>query len=378
MKPAYPAYNLVKKIKEKGTRGTLNAATNRINRYFHLMLIYPSLKRLLHQTVMKCEDLSIEEIRQRTLDYIETMRIKNTSYGQYRYAKSQKTPVLYASLYAVLTRHLYKDRDDLTGIQRKEWIDYIQSFQDNDGLFKDPAVENDIAANSDWWGWRHLTLHTLMGLTALGVVAKKRFKIVEPFRDVYYTIKWLESRDWVIDPATTSNEIQNYFTMLQYARDFQGEDWADKTLSKGYEWLDEKQDPKTGLWGARFDSPIALSNGVQTGYHIWLMYFYDSRPIQYVERIIGSCLRTQNQFGGCVSQRYEAFQYGHPAILAEREESSMFPTWFRSLALAYLSRAIGGNRIAFPAYRFLSASGHQFCSNHQWRMSNNTRNQSNM
>ena len=54
-------------------------------------------------------------------------------------------------------------------------------------------------------------------------------------------------------------------------------------------WLDRKQDPKTGLWGNRLDTPLTLSYGVQTGYHIWLLYFSDHRPIQYTERIIDSC-----------------------------------------------------------------------------------------
>ena len=37
---------------------------------------------------------------------------------------------------------------------------------------------------------------------------------------------------------------------------------------------------------------------MQTGYHLWLLYFYDRRPIQYIERSIDSCLKTQNLYGG--------------------------------------------------------------------------------
>jgi len=340
------------------------------------------------------------------------MRIKDSPYGRYRYCASQKKPILYASLYAVLTRHLYNDLD-LTKKQRKEWIEYIQSFQDDDGLFKDPAVENEIAANSDWWGWRHLTLHAVMGLTALGAVAKKKFKFVEPFKDKDFTIKWLESRDWIVDPAETSNQVQNYFAILQYARDFQGEDWADKTLEIAYEWLNEKQDEKTGLWGMSFDSPTELSNGVQTGYHIWLLYFYDKKPIQYTERIIDSILKTQNKFGGfgvplnssaCedidsidplvrlsqitdyrkedikqalqraipwvlanmnedggfVFRRYEPFIYGHSLMSSGRNESAMFPTWFRTLSLAYLGKCFPDSPIGKFNWQFISCPGLQF------------------
>lgn len=407
-------YNLVKKIKEKGTRGTLNAVNNRLSRYPNLMFMHSRLKKLLHQAVMKCEDLNnIEEIRQKTLNYIESMRIKNVCYGRYRYSKSQKEPVLYASLYAVCTRHLYKGLDNLTYEQRKEWIDYIRSFQDEDGLFKDPSVENNIAANSDWWGWRHLTLHALMALTCLGAKPQKNFRIIEPFKDMDFVIKWLESRDWLIDPATTSNEVQNYLTLLQYARDFQNQDWTNKVLEKAYEWLNKQQDPDTGLWEKRFNTPMALSQGVQTGYHIWLLYFYDKRPIQYVERIIDSCLATKNKLGGfgvhlnssaCedidsidplvrlffitdyrkvdirpvlqkaipwiltnmnedgafVFRRMEPFTYGHQRMSSRKDEGAMFPTWFRTLSLAYIGKCLPDCSFGRFDWQFIRCPGLQF------------------
>jgi hypothetical protein len=180
-----------------------------------------------------------------------------------------------------------------------------------------------------------------------------------------------------------------------------------------YNWLDETQDPETGLWGDRFDSPVLLSNGVQTGYHLWLLYFYDRRPIQYIDKIIDSCLKTQNPYcgfgvplnssacedidsidplvrlslmtdyrksditaalkkaipwilvnmnedGGWVFRRYEVFQYGHPDMRTEREESAMFPTWFRTLTLAYLSQTLGGSLLPTCHWRFLKGPGHQF------------------
>jgi len=37
---------------------------------------------------------------------------------------------------------------------------------------------------------------------------------------------------------------------------------------------------------------------VVTAYHFWILYFYDKRPIQYVEQAIDTILATQNKFGG--------------------------------------------------------------------------------
>lgn len=58
---------------------------------------------------------------------------------------------------------------------------------------------------------------------------------------------WLSSRNWRSDPASVSNEIQNYASLLQYARDFQKENWCGDALQEMYDWLEKAQDPETGL-----------------------------------------------------------------------------------------------------------------------------------
>jgi len=70
-------------------------------------------------------DTGINEIRKRTLEYIESMRVKNAPYGSYKYSGSAAKPVLYASLYAALTRSLYRDVDSLTPAQKTGWAGYI-------------------------------------------------------------------------------------------------------------------------------------------------------------------------------------------------------------------------------------------------------------
>ena len=406
--------NIPKKVKEEGFNDTFKAVKSRAVKISQSILLRLKLKKLLRNYGVKfAQHLDIKEIRQGTLNYIESMRIKDSSYGLYKYSESQLKPVLYSSCYAALIRHLYKDLQNLTKKQRKEWIDYIQSFQTDNGLFEDPAVKNEIAANSDWWGWRHLTLHAFMALTTLGSIVKKKFKIIEPFKDIDFVVSWLESRDWIDDPATTSNEIQNYFTMLQYARDFQGESWADRSMEVAFNWLGENQDKNTGLWGNCFDTPMLLSYGVQTGYHIWLLYFWDKRPIRYIEKIIDNCLSTQNELGGfgvqinssaCedidsidplvrfsfindhknkdiysrlqksipwiltnmnndggfVFRRMESFVYGHQLMSSRKDESAMFPTWFRTLSLAYIGKCLPDSSLGKFDWQFIRCPGLQF------------------
>jgi hypothetical protein len=312
-----------------------------------------------------------------------------------------------------LTRHLYGDLNSFSSRERDEWILYIQGQQGDDGLFRDPLIECPEAEQLDWWGWRHLTLHALMALSALGGTAQKPFRILDRFRKPGNMTEWLESRNWKQDAAHVSNEIQNYATMLQYARDFQGERWCEDALYEMYRWLDRQQDLKTGYWGYSNDTAWERSQGVQTGYHLWLLYFYDGRPIQYVERVIDSCLATQNRLGGfgvqlnfsaCedidsidplvrlsfitdyrredirkalekaliwmltnrngeggwVFRRGEGFRYGHNLMWTRADESSMFATWFSTLSLAYLSSVLPEGAIAEFPWKFIRCPGLQF------------------
>jgi hypothetical protein len=313
-----------------------------------------------------------------------------------------------------LLRHLYRDLDGLSEKQRREWVSYIEEHQADDGLFRDPFVSNRLADNADWWGWRHLTLHVVMALTSLSTVAPKRLRFLERFRDTDYAVKWLKTRDWGGNVANVSNEVQNYTALLQYARDFQGEEWADSACKKLLECLYAMQDSKTGLWGeGRVDSIGLLSNKVQAGYHIWLLYFYDKLPVAYPERVIDSCLDTQNILGGfgpflnssaCedidsidplvrlhfvtsyrgeevqtalrraivwilanmntdggfVFRRYEPLIYGHENLFSGLNESAMFATWFRTLSMAYIGNVLRHSFVGEFDWQFVDSPGYQF------------------
>jgi hypothetical protein len=362
------------------------------------------------------EELSTTDvcnIRESTLSFVEKMRIKTGNFGCFTYSVSCKEPLLYASIYACLTRYLYRDLGGLSEKNRQDWINYIQNGQAEDGLFKDPAVKNQLAETEDWWGWRHLTLHAIMALTALNATAKRRFIFLDKFRSNGSMAKWIQSRNWLENPANVSNEIQNCGALLQYARDFHGQQWTNDALNELFESLDRLQDSQTGLWVNRFDTSALLSVGVQTGYHIWLLYFYDHRPIRNKERIIDNCLKTQNKLGGfgpflnssacedidsidplarlffltshrrttiqCVMQhalawifagmnkdggfvfrRNEPFVYGHEKMFSGVNESALFPTWFRTLSLAYLSKVLPESNVGRFDWQFLKCPGYQF------------------
>ena len=154
-------------LKKDGVLATLLYSFKYLYFKFQLLVLFFNLKKRLAKRNYEIKHgLTIAEVRKKTLQFTESLRLPNGPYGRYRYAPGQDGPVLYASLYAALTLHLYNDLADLSTIKRQEWIDYIKSFQSADGWFRDPAIACELAETADWWGWRHLTLHAVMAYRA--------------------------------------------------------------------------------------------------------------------------------------------------------------------------------------------------------------------
>jgi len=330
--------------------------------------------------------ISIDTIRSLALSYMKSLRVvTDGQFRGYKYSRYSTKPVLYATLAALLTKHLYGYQSG----DEEEEINLVQSYQVKDGLFKDPEIACLEAEIEDWWGWRHLTMLALMTLALYGAPASYPIRYLEKYRNPSSFSKYLRSRDWGKRVDFTSNELQNVGVMLQYARDYQGYTWAGTLIEILFDVLNEKQDPGTGLYGTSFNTIEDISRGVQAGYHFWLLFQYDKRHVKYADSIIDSALRTQNALGGyglmldssaCddidsvdplvrlsklsayrssdiqsslqyalrailhnlngdggwVFRRHQAFQYGYSAeMYSGINESNIFFTWFRTLGLAY-------------------------------------------
>jgi hypothetical protein len=328
--------------------------------------------------------------------YVESLRIVDPGrgeaapYGRYYYKTGGQFPLLYASVFAALFRHLRGELEQLTPQQRGQWAEYINDHQHKDGLFRDPLVANEIAETEDWWGWRHLTLMAIMALHALGARPRYALEFLKTVDTPAKVRTWLDRLDWGKRASYTSNKVQNYGAAMQYARDFMGEPGFKQSIKELLAGVSQRCDPNSGLWGKGIADPrAALSDGVQAGYHFWLLFWYDRCEIPYYEKAFESIVRLQNGFGGfdlrqiyssaCQDidglhpliklaiehphlqeearavvqksipwiiynfnkdggapfQRYSSFFYGHQRMFSGVNESSIFPTWFRTLSLSY-------------------------------------------
>lgn len=357
-----------------------------------------SIPYKIHQRQKKnlshCEDFKFEQFKSNVLRYIEECQIEDES-SHYLYSASVNKPTLYASVYACMTRGMLGSIHELPVTLKQKWCNYFDSFQSQeDGLFYDPAVENKIYAESDWWGARHLALHMISAYTALGAKPKHPFHFLNRYYSGSAISDWLGSYDWFGDNLgreDPDNKIMNVGCLLQYQRDT----WDDKEAGAAVQHLKDslrkKLNKETGMWGG-FDvrNPHERSRMVQFAYHLFPIFFYDGEFDFDAEKIVGLTLATQNRFGGfgvlpyssaCedidsidllirfypyvsaqlqseindslakafnwvllnqvddggfVFRLWEPFVYGSDQMRSKSNEGALFPTWFRSLSIIYI------------------------------------------
>lgn len=369
------------------------------------------------------EPLAASDFRCGTLAFIESNRALCGEAG-YRYSRLCRRATLYSSCYAILTRHLLGDLESLTQGERRDWLAFFNSYQDEDGLFRDPVIYGEGWYRGDpaWCGRMHLTCHVISAMASLGGVAQRPIRHIEPYCDAGFLVDWLERRPWGGDIATVGNEIMNIGVLLQYVRDFQANKAAAPAVEVLLNWLGSNYiSSRTGLWGELdVGDKNRLSRAVMGAYHWWPLFFYDGVPVPFIERAIDSVLLTQNPNGGfgwgvhngaepfnssaCedidsidplvrmsaltdyrrddirkaivkaahwVMRNRQAdggfvfilgrpFRYGHDELDGPADGGAMFPTWFRTLSLALMEKAAGTIVTGNARWCFNACPGMQF------------------
>ncbi|MCM8817252.1 MAG: hypothetical protein NC913_07065 [Candidatus Omnitrophica bacterium] len=341
--------------------------------------------------------------------------MKGENFYEYFYSKRSTRYTLYSSCYAVMALDLFDELSKINDDMKQLWADYLNSFQDDDGLFKDPVVSDSRYVDCDWWGWRHLTCHIIVALSCLSKVAKKEFKFLEKFYEPDFLFKWLNERNFSTpsDANNAGNEILNIASLIQYSRDFHNNQRAKRAVELILDWLIRNQNPHYGAWGPEIDlnDRISLAEVMMGGYHEFLLFFYDNVDFNYKEIIIDRILSLQNEKGGFTGPHHiissacqdidcidplcrlyfkidyrkkdienaletaipnilshqnkdggfcffkdKEFEYGHREMYTKVNESSMFATWFRVLSLGLIGKIIKD----FGNLKFINCPGYQF------------------
>lgn len=352
-----------------------------------------------------------------TLRYITAC---NRGGFNHSFCVSLETPVLYGALYAFMLRSMLGRLADRA--EMDAWIDHFDSYQAEDGFFRDPALGGDafehIGGWGEGWGVRHLTAHMVIPYARAERCPRYPFRFLEALYEPGAMEAWLERFQFRDRLWSQSNYIMNLYSVLQFARDHMNERRARGAVDQIADWLRARQNPETGMW---HDGPLTtraqVNDAIRAAYHYYPLFEYDGVPLPYSERTVDVILPTQNSWGafeeegrpagacedidaldpllrfaprtayreadvriaaeralvwilacrnpdgGSSSIPEHGFHYGgHPLTTSQPGESNLFATWFRTLTVAYISQYLGLKQDFavghYPGYEIVMPSLH--------------------
>lgn len=317
----------------------------------------------------------------------------------YAFTSSIETPTLYGSSYAFMLHSMLGTFEGDAEIQA--WIDHFDSFQSEDGLFRDPVLASDAYEHrggwGEGWGARHILVQLVSSYARARRVPPRAFTFLEEYYAPGALAGWLSRFHFRDQLWSQSNRIMNLFVVLQFARDYMGDRRAGKAVEQIAQWLRERQNPQTGMW---HDLPLKTrpeaNDAIRAAYHYFPLFEYERTPLPYQEHTIDAILPTQNGWGcfeeedraagacedidaldpllrfatrtghrelevrlaaeralvwllacrypdgGSASQPEYGFHYGgHTLTTSKAGEANLFATWFRTLTLALVTSYLG-------------------------------------
>ncbi len=165
------------------------------------------------------------------------------------------------------------------------------------GLFLEP-----LAASTPQAGGLHdldylhgmTTYFALHALDALGEKPQYPLSFLKTFSDKDQVFQWLQQLDWS-NPWRESNRVMHLLSAFLFSLQWERSPAAAARYHDVLDWLDQHQDPSTGLWGA--ERGASLLNAVAGAYHFVPYYRYARRPVRAWSKIVHSCLELQNEDG---------------------------------------------------------------------------------
>jgi hypothetical protein len=236
----------------------------------------------------------IRTLRKDQIFFLETVRQPGL-FGRFRYAPEgcllPHEPI--SSVYAFGILRKMNAYDALETEKKQEWADYLHSFQDHEaGDFWCEEIgrlckPNEHGLDSRYLIRRMLTRNLSGNLQHMGFPSQYplRHLEVEPFTDEAKLIAHLDSFRWDTNPWGAGSHGTMTAGML-FERVQQGEEQFRKPTRWAIEYMLEKQDPKTGLWG---NPSCPLYERVNGAYKVLikLSLTFGMLP-KYPERIIDS------------------------------------------------------------------------------------------
>lgn len=235
---------------------------------------------------------SAEELICGVDSYIDHLRVGDC---EYRFSASVSETSLLSSALSLMIMGLC----DKTVEDKEKWYKYLNSFQSDDGIWRDKAHPLRLWKDrDDEWNDIHIIPHIIYAYEVLGESPKTAFSFLDKFKNTEYTEKFCQNINYNLFWGE-SNGIMNYLVSMLYARDTLGDYELQNPIEMIFLYLNNRMRETDGLWTHRRDRD-ALYEAVRGGYHIWMLMIREGIVFEesQIRNIIDTVLDLQNQQGG--------------------------------------------------------------------------------
>lgn len=230
-----------------------------------------------------------EEQTTEVLVWLDSLKIPE-SQCRYRFSNFSDDTI-FCTCFALFILDLFKETDSFTCEERQSWISCIQSFQNKEHGYFEPATYFHIDKERNRY---QLTCFCLSALKILDADPRFSLKFIESF-ETPNDIKTYLSREGCADGKPGSGNKAMFlgiFLTYQYEKSPRG-DLMEK-INAWFEFHDASQN-SSGFWGSAKRSHFF--HGLQNGFHQMLLYFYWDREIKKLNKIVDMALKIQSKDG---------------------------------------------------------------------------------
>jgi len=229
------------------------------------------------------------EIRAPVLTWLQTLRVDGSGV-RYKFSKTSGDS-LFTTCFALFILDLFKETDNLSDDEKREWADYLNGFQrEEDGLFYPDPVYHPDKERAIF----QVTCFCLSALSILGGKPKYRLSVVDRWRTKKDIEEYLIERGCHLGHSGSGNKAMFQAILLTHAYENTGDEGLADAIEAWFAFHNGHQN-RHGFWGrgerGRFYA------GLQNAFHQYVIYEYWDRQYPRIETVAETILRLQDREG---------------------------------------------------------------------------------
>ena len=230
-----------------------------------------------------------DTLKSNVLGWLRTLRLSD-QYCRYQFNKDSDDTI-FCTCFALFILDLFKETNQFSDNERKQWTSHIQSFQNKEHGYFEPEVYYHTDKERNCY---QLTCFCLSALKILETEPKFPLKFIEQWKTPEDIKTYLLERGCHEGRPGSGNKAMFLAIFLTYQYERTKESHL---LEKIDAWFDfhNKTQNRNGFWGS--DMKSLYLHGLQNGFHQFVIYFYWQKEVPKIHNIIDITLMSQDRQG---------------------------------------------------------------------------------